>query len=316
MKQYWYVVLLLILVAGGLRFTDLDKESIWLDEGYALRNAQQPTWKDFVQVVQYRDGTPPLYYAFLHFWVAAVGLDAWWLRLPSVLLSVLAVFLIFYLGRELGSPKVGLIAATLMTFSLSHIVYAQEVRPYGFFSVFILCSTISFLWVMKKKSPLPYIFSTALMLYTHNLAIFVVALHMIAYLLVYREELPVKTYLKNLAWIGLLYIPNLIVFAPHQFVHTHGFVRQAMIGKMGAPAYIANLGAFLFIILFAIGCGILYVFYRLYKKGYVDETMIEKQNLPIEKKSKDEAPVLILFQKILSTEMYCSFLNENRCKSI
>lgn len=117
-----YVVLFIVLaIAFFLRLYHLGFRDFWYDEVCSFYYAQHPL----------RNWNPPLYWILLHFWIKVFGASEFSLRFPSLLFSLISVFLVYLLGKRLFSPRVGIYAAVFMAFSPFHIQYAQEARPYS-----------------------------------------------------------------------------------------------------------------------------------------------------------------------------------------
>ncbi|MGB9588125.1 MAG: hypothetical protein ACPL7O_08095, partial [Armatimonadota bacterium] len=78
---------LVIALAGVLRLYHLGTESLWIDEGYSLRDAS--SHYSFTDV-------RPLYFRLLSFWMV-FGKSEAWLRLPSAIFGILSVALLYIL---------------------------------------------------------------------------------------------------------------------------------------------------------------------------------------------------------------------------
>lgn len=180
----------LILLCGTLlRLYHLGAEPLWMDEGYTL---QTITWevnetnsaKTVLARIVEKESSPPLYFMMLYYWTKLTNLSAYNLRLPSVLFSILSLFVIFLIGNKILNYRTGLIAMLLMAVSMSNIVFAQEARAYSLFVFLSLLSTYFFIrFVTEKKRWILYPIVTALMLYTHFFAFIVIGLQLLVYVL-------------------------------------------------------------------------------------------------------------------------------------
>ena len=65
-------------------------------------------------------------------------------RMPSVILSVISILLLYWVGRKLFSPWVGLIAAALLTFDPQAIIWGGRARNYALLLLMALLSTLFF----------------------------------------------------------------------------------------------------------------------------------------------------------------------------
>jgi len=164
---------LVALGAGILRFVGLAKESIWLDEATSIIIARM----DLASVVAWAAGDihPPLYYLALHLWLG-LGDSEFSVRALSALFGVLTVVIVYALGRELFSPRVGLLSALLLGLSPLHIWYSQETRMYVMVTMLGLLASYVLLLALRRQQPgywLSYEVVSALALYTHYFALFV-----------------------------------------------------------------------------------------------------------------------------------------------
>ncbi|MDQ7850715.1 MAG: glycosyltransferase family 39 protein, partial [Armatimonadota bacterium] len=103
-------VLLLALV---LRLYALEAKSLSFDELYSFFVARH-TLSGITRLIGQHDTHPPLYYATLRLWMAAVGSSEVALRLLSILGGLTTVFLTYLVAARLASPAVGLIAALIV----------------------------------------------------------------------------------------------------------------------------------------------------------------------------------------------------------
>lgn len=117
----------LILLAATAVFTfRLGHEGLWVDELFSVRDASY----DSLAGVYAASTVRPLYYFILHFWMGVSTHDVW-LRSLSVIAALVAVFLIYRLGRRLAGETEGLIAAALLATSPLFVNHTQEVRMYA-----------------------------------------------------------------------------------------------------------------------------------------------------------------------------------------
>ncbi len=120
-------LIIILILAAVFRLSVLDHWSLWTDELYtvlvsklaALTTTGTPT-----------DQHPPFYYLLIQGMVQ-VGQSEVWLRLPSALGGITAVWLMWRTGQVLDRPRLGLLAAALLALSPLHIWYSREARMYG-----------------------------------------------------------------------------------------------------------------------------------------------------------------------------------------
>ncbi len=128
-SRYLAAVSLLALAAFAVRAVSLDAQSLWRDEVDALRFATVP-WAEMLANFTRPGWNGPLYFLLLRGWVALAGTSEYALRFFSLVFSVLAVPLVYALGRRLFDRPTGLIAAFLVTTSPYLAWYGQEVKMY------------------------------------------------------------------------------------------------------------------------------------------------------------------------------------------
>jgi len=211
------VLLLILLLAMGLRFYRLDAQSFWNDEGNAAAAAQRTI--PLVLRAAAGDIHPPGYYLLLHFWHGLVGRSEFALRSLSVLCSVLTVALTYRLGRRLAGSGVGLGGALLAALSPLAIYYAQEARMYALLGLLAVASTDALCGLFHVRSPksalLAYVLTSAAGMYTHYAFPFVLVVHNLLFAgwWLTRGRRGAGRWRRLLSWagvqaaIGLLFLP-------------------------------------------------------------------------------------------------------------
>lgn len=128
-RKTFFILSGLLVLAALFRLLGISDRVLWYDELYSVSFAIQPL-ADLLQSVREYDPHPPLYYLQLHFWLK-LGTGEVWLRLNSVLWSLLAVFPTYFVGRRLFGEAGGFWAALVLVVSPVGIFYAHEVRMYA-----------------------------------------------------------------------------------------------------------------------------------------------------------------------------------------
>jgi hypothetical protein len=170
------VLVAVVAAALALRLFDLGGESLWLDEGVAVRLASLPLQQTLAGTAA--DVHPPLFRSLLHFAIALVGQSERAVRLPSALAGAVAVLLLGLVGTRLSGAFIGLGAAALLAVSPLAIRYAQDATSYSLYLCLGLTSYFFFLRWLERSRPIDgvaYILATSGLLYTHNTAWFVLA---------------------------------------------------------------------------------------------------------------------------------------------
>lgn len=212
----------LLVIGTVLRLYRLDFQSVWLDEVHTLNDANPANSLAQVHAsIVAADPHPPLYFYVIHFMFKIFGYTPVVARLFSVVIGIYGIYAIFQLGKEMFSPKVGLIAAMLLTLSSYHIYYSQEARPYAMLCLF---TTLSFLYLVRylklptRRNAILYGVFTALMLYGHFFSLFAVLGQMaiLLFFAVIAKPENRKSFLINSAIAGLvtlvLFLPSIKIF--------------------------------------------------------------------------------------------------------
>jgi len=170
------LMVLLTLIAYGLRIYHLDFQSLWRDEvdsiQFALRDLPS-------LLINFK--TPgengPLYYLALHFWVNMTGISAFAVRFFSLLFSVILVPVLYVLGCRLLGITGGMIAAILTALSPFYIWYAREAKMYSLLVLTTVLSMYFYLRSIQENRPAfwaGWLLSTTLSLYTHFVAVLLI----------------------------------------------------------------------------------------------------------------------------------------------
>jgi mannosyltransferase len=208
-------LLLILLLAFGLRFYGLGAQSLWNDEGTSVVLAQ----RDLVTIAHdaAHDIHPPLYYWLLSGWVRLSGTGETAVRSFSALLGVTLVALTFVLGRRLAWRWVGLGAALLAAIHPFQVVYSQETRMYMLLAVLTAGAMLALLRLVDRASWTTFaalVLLEAAGLYTHySFAFVALALNMAyaGWLILTWRQTPVAR--RGLNWglsqliVGLLFLP-------------------------------------------------------------------------------------------------------------
>ena len=208
-----YLIILVLIVGLIVRLYDLDGESLWTDEGHTIFVSSL----DIPQVIEenINDNHPPLYSILLHYWIKLFSPTLFNLRLLSLIFGVLSIFLLYKVGVDLLNRAVGLISSIILSLSVFHVYFSQEVRSYSFVVALILLSFFLFIRLVKQPKPILVvlsIFANVLLVYTHFLGWFIVLSQTVFY--IFRFPFDKKRFrdalLINII-ILILYIPWLKV---------------------------------------------------------------------------------------------------------
>ena len=141
-------LLLILLLAFGLRIYHLDVQSLWYDEGVTARVAQMGAGE--LARWTANDIQPPLYYLLLGGWLHIFnpwpGNIAYLMRFFSAGFGLLLVGLMGALARRLWRRCAGLLAALVVAISPLMVYYSQEARMYA---MLLFLVTLAAYWVVR-----------------------------------------------------------------------------------------------------------------------------------------------------------------------
>lgn len=170
------VLAALVVVAGLLRFSALDRAGLWLDEAMSWWFARA-SWGELLSALRYDSG-PPGYYLLLKAWMALFGSSERALRSLSALVGTALVAALYAAGKRMFSARAGLLAAALAAVSPLAVRYSQEARGYAFLALASLGAWLGLeSWLVhgRRRWLLLTVVSLVAALYTHYYAVFLLA---------------------------------------------------------------------------------------------------------------------------------------------
>ena len=183
------------VVAVGLRCWRLDQWSLWYDEVVTMRLALAPGVGELLDLIRRIDATrAPLYPLVLMGWLRVFGDSDLSARALGAVLGVVTVGGVYALGRRAFDEATGRWAAWFVAVCPTLVTYSQEVRMYAL----LVPLTVASWWVLLglQKSAtwgqvLGYAALLASLIYTHPVGLFMVAAHGLAFLL--ARGLPLRS---------------------------------------------------------------------------------------------------------------------------
>jgi len=168
---------LALALAAVLRFTQLGTASYWYDEGFTVSISRLP----FLRMLKATAGDvhPPGYYLIT--WLTArISYSEWVMRAPSVIFSLLSLYIVWRLVKFFGLSRLGqVVVVTWVAISPLQLHYAQEVRMYALLQLEILL--LIYLMLIQRWFWFGVVAAAAL--YTHNYSLFYLpTLGMLAFL--------------------------------------------------------------------------------------------------------------------------------------
>lgn len=201
------------------RIFSLNK-SLRLDEGSSVEivrgiflGGHSHTWASFWSVLWNHELNMAFYYVLLRLWMH-FGSGAVYLRLPSVVLGVCSVPLVFILGKRLFDRRVALVAALLLAVHSVHAGFSQEMRAYPLFVFWIILSYLLFLRAAEKPTAANwalYALAGSVAVYIHFFALFVFPAQYVAVLWLPRRSPALwRGLLASAAFIAVTAVPVFI----------------------------------------------------------------------------------------------------------
>jgi hypothetical protein len=196
-------------------------EAYWIDEGLSIGIAKH-SFFDIPSVLR-QDGSPPLYYLLLHFWVNLFGTTEHDTHALSLVFSTLTIPVGLWGGWKLFGRWAGIVTGVLCAANPYLTTYAQETRQYSLVVLLSLLSTVFFMFafVQRERRYLPFFaVSLAGLLYTHIWsAFFVMAAGVVVLFLIRQHRELLRDALLGFGGAFLLYLPWLPT-ALYQVKHT------------------------------------------------------------------------------------------------
>lgn len=173
-KKYIILIFCTVFVCNFvIKLLGINTNPIAMDEPFSIYQAQFSVGSIINTLMA--GNNPPLYEIFLHFWIKIVGIEAFWVRLPSVLFSSLAVSCWVLIIAGFLSLMATFGFSLLLTFSTQFILYAHEARAYALLLLMLALATLFVTRLLQGKKSLGNITLAALFsglaVYVHYLAL-------------------------------------------------------------------------------------------------------------------------------------------------
>ncbi|MDD5527273.1 MAG: glycosyltransferase family 39 protein [Candidatus Omnitrophica bacterium] len=229
-RAHILLALLIVFVSVAARLHGLGQRSLWFDESIIVLEVYNPVpentdtgsgdihpplfrilWRYLTQIsappaaevssLQKTEEDTPLVF------------NERALRLPSVLFSLLAVVLIYAIGKSLFGTDIALSSAALMGISAFQVYYAQEIKMYALFECLSLASGLLFITALKNGRKLfwaGHSLVNALALYTHYSAFLLLggqAVFVLFYSICRSGRRTVKYWVASSLFTALLFLP-------------------------------------------------------------------------------------------------------------
>ncbi|MCA1666386.1 MAG: glycosyltransferase family 39 protein [Thermomicrobia bacterium] len=263
----------LMLLGGLMRRYHLGQQGLWFDEADLVMRARQSLPVLLRNVINPGENGP-LYTLGLAAWIKALGTSEVAVRLPSAIAGTLAIPALYGLGRTLRGPRLGLIAAALLTISPYAHWYAQDAKMYSLLILLTIVATWLLLVAIRRGGAawIGYGIIAALTLGIHATFLLMLAAHALIAVGLWRVGYGVRPAGRQARWLALLIgvaaLPLLIwgvIFTVRnsptwQVKATPWALLQRMLVEFSvtnrADTGIQTWGTWLYLVLIALGIGL------------------------------------------------------------
>jgi len=238
------VLFVLVALSAYMRTRNLSggRGQFWMDEAITVGISSHSL--NAIPGILRHDGSPPLFYLVLHFWIAWFGNSEAAAHALSLLFGLLCIPAGMWAGWSLFGRRTGLYAAILFAFSTFLTQYAQEARMYELMGLLGILGTAGFLHSFvfrRRRYLLMFSLSLVAMLYTHGWGLFFGAGAVVALIPVYLQSDDRRALVRDavLAFVGagVLFLPWLPNFI---FQATHTGDPWAPPPRLGAPVLLSR----------------------------------------------------------------------------
>ena len=245
MKREYLLLILITLLAAGLRFYDLTYQGLWADEassiyvakcvdlGFMRASLVDVTHKrffhpdrsprDLIRACARNESAPPAYFISLAIWIKMFGSSEFAIRSLSAVLGTLVIPVFFLLGVSLFHKSgPALLASLFVAVYPINVYYSQEARSYSFSAFFSVLACWLLLRAMTKNPRFgawaAYGLAALIVCYSFYFSTIVLFIHLVYLLICDRKT--VKPWLATMAVVGMLYAPWLITGLKQQLDYT------------------------------------------------------------------------------------------------
>jgi 4-amino-4-deoxy-L-arabinose transferase-like glycosyltransferase len=217
-RQVSWIIVLLLLLAAGLRFGGLAAQELRGDESFGVLFSTRSPQAIVSETISAVEPHPPLDYFILRGWMTLAGDSEFSVRFPSAVAGILAVAMAYALGHRMYGRAAGVAGAAFIAVSPIQIWHAQEARMYAISTALALATTLS-LWEANRgnrRAPwVAYVLLTAVHCYLHYYAFFIALAQGIWALAAWRRERRrLAAFALAACSIVLLYVPWLVLAFP------------------------------------------------------------------------------------------------------
>ena len=196
-----------------LRWIGIEINSLAGDEPFSVYFAQM----DISDIIRHlkSGNNPPLYEILLHYWIRIWGIEEVVVRIPSLIFTALTASYMYSIGHRFFNQQVGVVSATVFTFSNYATLFAHEARVYALFGLLTTMSFYYFLkWLNGMDKRWDFFFMVIIygvLLYAHYFGLMVAGIHVLLALALNKGKSSLKKY-------GLVLAMSLLLFAPYLLI--------------------------------------------------------------------------------------------------
>ena len=218
-------VLAVLLLAAGMRILGAAHLPFWSDEAWNIwaTDSGVPVMLERLAANHH----PPAFFLALDAWSGITGDSRFALRFISIAAGMLAVALIYRIGKDHFGTAAGICAALIFATFEQPVYYGQSVRHYSWLLLGQALTLWLFLRVLRRPTWTRFIAygaSVAFVAYTMYIGLLAVAAHAAVGLLVWRAPLRVK------ARLAAAYLGAFTAFAPWLNIALDGALRKINAG--------------------------------------------------------------------------------------
>ncbi|GAB4530625.1 MAG: hypothetical protein Kow0063_09000 [Anaerolineae bacterium] len=205
----WGILVVLTLVAFLLRASHLDGQSLWRDEVDVIRLASEPV-SQLLKNLTLAGHNGPLYYFLMRGWLNLAGYSEFALRYLSLCFGVLAVSLVYVVGKRLAGQKTAVLAAGLAAISPYLVWYSQDAKMYALVTALTLLAMTCLLEALVTSGGrwwVGFVVFASLSLYIHMLSALMIPVYGAAFL--WASPRNSRQWRWGLVAFGLLTLPYL-----------------------------------------------------------------------------------------------------------
>jgi mannosyltransferase len=251
------------LLAGSLVLRTRRLETgFWIDEALSVGIASHALAE--IPEVLRQDGSPPLYYALLHFWIRLFGSSETATHVLSLLFALLAIPAAYWAARTVFDRRVGWVAAALAAVIPYLTSYGQETRMYALVGLLSIVGMGAFLHAFvfgRRRYVVVFAVVLALLLYTHYWAIFFAVGAAVALVFLVQQSrerrIEVRDAVLAFGAAVLVYAPWIPMFVYHALHTGAPWSRTPSLAKLiAAPVALVSSDSAAMALLLAGGVGI------------------------------------------------------------